>query len=235
MTSYVNQINIEKNEIWIKLWKEIKPWFELKIDRVENLSIEDSSIENSSNKLDKKLKTKIQIEKYANLLKSIFKIKNSMIFYTDNAKNSKTTNAAILRFFNVKTKAKNWYSKIYIDVIDVKLFAIEKAIEFCAKKAYSIKIVLDIFIFTNCANATTRLKKFEFRIHLMEKLYRNYKEVYKIDQKVYIHWISRHVKISRNLQADEQAKKRLKKIENQNNFMSIQYVNKRIKNDKIGK
>ena len=69
--------------------------------------IENLSIQNSLNKLDKKLKTKLQIENHANLLKLIFKIKNSMIFYTDNAKNSKTTDAAIMRFFNAETKAKN--------------------------------------------------------------------------------------------------------------------------------
>ena len=66
-----------------------------------------------------------------------------MVFYTDKAKNSKTTGAATVRFFNAETKAKNWNSGKYIDVIDVKLFAIEKAIEFCAKKAYSIKIALN--------------------------------------------------------------------------------------------
>ena len=86
------------------------------------------------NKLDKKLKTKIQVENHANLLKSIFKIKNSMVFYTDGAKNSETTGAAIVRFFNAETKAENWNSGRYIDVIDAELFAIEKAIEFCAKK-----------------------------------------------------------------------------------------------------
>ena len=64
-------------------------------------------MENSSNKIDKKLKIKMQIENHANLLKSIFKIKNSMMFYTDKAKNSKTTNAATRRFFNVKTEATN--------------------------------------------------------------------------------------------------------------------------------
>ena len=59
-------------------------------------------------------------------------------------KNSKTIDAAMMRFFNVKTKAKNCNSERYIDVIDAKLFAIEKAIEFCAKKAYFIKIASNI-------------------------------------------------------------------------------------------
>ena len=86
----------------------------------------------------------MQIENHANLLKSIFKIKNSMIFYTDDAKNSKTTDAAMMRFFNAETKVENWNSDRYIDVIDAKLFAIDKAIEFCAKKEYSIKIASDI-------------------------------------------------------------------------------------------
>ena len=36
----------------------MKHWFELKIDRVENLSIKNLSIENSSNKLKKKLNNK---------------------------------------------------------------------------------------------------------------------------------------------------------------------------------
>ena len=49
MTSYVSQIdNIENIEMWIKSWKEINYWLELKIDRMEN-----RSIENSSNKLKK--------------------------------------------------------------------------------------------------------------------------------------------------------------------------------------
>ena len=63
------------------------------------------------------------------------------MFYADEAKNSKTTDVATMRFFNVETKAKNWNSSKYIDVIDAKLFAIEKVIEFYAKKVYSIKIV----------------------------------------------------------------------------------------------
>ena len=208
----------------------MKHWSELKIDRIEN-----SSIENSSNKSEKRLKTKMQIRYHANLLKLIFKIKNTMIFYTDDVNNSKTTDAAMMRFFNAKTKAKNWNSDRYIDVIDAKLFAIDKAIEFCAKKAYSIKIASDIWIFTDCANAITRLEKFEFRTHLIKKLHRNCKELYEMDYKIHAHWISRHAKISNNLQADEQTKKKLKKIENKDNFMSFQYLNKRLKNGKVTK
>ena len=49
----------------------------------------------------------MQIENHVNLLKSIFKIKNSMTFYTDDAKNLKTIDATIVRFFNVETKTKN--------------------------------------------------------------------------------------------------------------------------------
>ena len=45
-------------------------------------------MKNSSNKANKKLKIKTQIENYADLLKSIFKKKNSMIFYIDEAKNT---------------------------------------------------------------------------------------------------------------------------------------------------
>ena len=107
----------------------------MKIDRIENLSIKNSTIENSSNKLDKKiLKTKKQIENHANLLRTIFKIKNLMISYTDDAKNSNTIDVTMMQFFNVETKAENWNSDRYIDVIDVELFAIEKAIKFCAIK-----------------------------------------------------------------------------------------------------
>ena len=142
---------------------------------IENLSIENSSIENSSNKLDKKLKTEKQIENHGNLLKTIFKIKNSMIFYTDGAKNSNTTDVAMVQFFNVETKAKKWNLGRYIDVIDAELFAIERAIEFCAKKAYSIRLTSNIWILTDCANAITRLEKFEFGTYLMEKLHRNCK------------------------------------------------------------
>ena len=127
-----------------------------------------------------------------------------MIFYTDGAKNSKTIGATMIRFFHVKTKAENWNSKRHIDVINAELFAIEKAIEFCAKKAYSVKITSDISIFTYCANAITRLEKFEFRTHLMEKLHRNCKELYEIDHKIHFHWISKYAIISRDLQADEQ-------------------------------
>ena len=74
----------------------------MKIDRIVNFSIE-----NSSKKLNKKLKIKIQIDKHVDLLKSIFKINNSMIFYIDEAKNSKTTNVATVQFFNAETKAKH--------------------------------------------------------------------------------------------------------------------------------
>ena len=31
--------------------------------------------------------------------------------------------------------------------------------------------------------------------------------LYKIDHKIYMHWILKHIKISRNLQADEKVKK----------------------------
>ena len=67
-----------------------------------------------------------------------------MILYTDDAKASNTTDVAMIQFFNVETKAKNSNSNRYIDVIDAKLVAIEKAIEFCAKKAYLIKLTSDI-------------------------------------------------------------------------------------------
>ena len=84
----------------------------------------------------------MQIENHANLLKSIFKIKDSTMFYIDKTKNSKTTNVATMRFFNLKTEATNLDK--YIDLIDAKLFAIEKAIEFCVEKAYSMKIVSNV-------------------------------------------------------------------------------------------
>ena len=80
-------------------------WLELFIDQIENLSMK-----NSSNKVEKKLKIKMQVEKHEEILKSIFSIKNSMIFYTDGANNSKTTDAATVQFFNAETKAKNWNS-----------------------------------------------------------------------------------------------------------------------------
>ena len=67
MALHVNQTNIKNNEIWIKSWKEMKHWPELKIDQMKNLSIE-----KSSNKIEKKLGIKMQIENYTNLLKSIF-------------------------------------------------------------------------------------------------------------------------------------------------------------------
>ena len=68
----------------------------------------------------------------------------------------------------------------------------------------------------------------------MEKLHRNCKELYKINHKIYIHWISKHAKISRNLQTDEQAKKN-KKSKNQDNLMFTQYLNERVKSDKVKK
>ena len=107
MTLHVDQINIENNEIWIKSWKLMKDWLELKIAQIENLSIENSSIGNSSNKLDKKLKTKRKLENHANLLKTIFKIRNLMVFYTDDAKILNTTGAAMVQFFDVETKAES--------------------------------------------------------------------------------------------------------------------------------
>ena len=67
-----------------------------------------------------------------------------MVFYTDDVKNSKKINVAMMRFFNVKAKVKNRNLNRYIDLIVAKLFAIEKAIEFCLKQAYSIKIASDI-------------------------------------------------------------------------------------------
>ena len=50
------------------------------------------------------------------------------MFYTDKTKISKTTDVATMRFFNVEIEATNWNSNKYIDIIDAKLFAIEKAI-----------------------------------------------------------------------------------------------------------
>ena len=50
-----------------------------------------------------------------------------------------------------------------------------------------MKIVLDIGIFTDCANAIIRLKKLKYRTHLMQKMHRNCKMLYKIDHKIYIH------------------------------------------------
>ena len=74
----------------------------MKIDRIEN-----RSIENSSNKLNKKLKIKLQIEKHIDFLKSILKTKNSMILLIDEAKNQKIIDAATVQFFNAETKAKH--------------------------------------------------------------------------------------------------------------------------------
>ena len=69
----------------------------------------------------------------------------------------------------------------------------------------------------------------------MRKIHKNCKLLYELDYKIHIHWISGHSKISGNLQADEQAKKGLKMSENHDNFMSFQYLNKRIEENKIRK
>ena len=86
----------------------------------------------------------------------------------------------MIQFFNAKTKAKNWNSNRYIDLIDAKLFAVEKEIEFCTKKVYSITIKSDFYILTDWANAITRLEKFEFRTHSMNKIHRNCEELHEI-------------------------------------------------------
>ena len=177
----------------------------------------------------------MQVEKYADSLKSIFKIKNSMILYIDETKNSETTNAVTVQFFNTETKAKHQNLDKYIDVVDVKLFAIERVIELCANKAYLMKITSNVWIYTNCVNTITRLKKLGYRIHLMQKMHKNCKMSYKIDHKIYLHWILEHVKFSRNVQADKQAKKELKKSEKPDNYMSFQYLNKRIEKHKFEK
>ena len=183
MTCYVNQIsNIENIQIWIKSWKEMNHWPELKNNQIEN-----SSMENSSNKADKKLRIKTQIENHADLLKSIFKKKNSMIFYIDEAKNTETTDAEMILYFNAERKAENWNSGKNIDVIDAELFAIEKSIELCANKSFSIKTASDIWIFTDSANAITRLKKLEFRTHVMQKIHKNCKMLYEMNYKIHIH------------------------------------------------
>ena len=142
-----------------------------------------------------------------------------MIFYTDKVKNKDTTKVAIVRFFNVKTETKSWNSGKYIDIIDAELFAIEKTIEYCAKNAKFFKIASNIWIFTDSANAITRLQKVENQTHLMQKLQKNCKLLYELDYKIHIHWISKHSKISENVKADEQAKKDLKMNENRDNFM----------------
>ena len=70
----------------------------------------------------------------------------------------------------------------------------------------------------------------------MQKIHKNYRILYRINYKIYIHWISRPAKISKNLQIDEQAKKRLKLIENHNNDLkSFQCLNKRFDHDKYEK
>ena len=101
-------------------------------------------MKNSSNELEKKSIKRLQVENHAKLLKSIFKIKNSMVFYTDEVKNEDTTKVAIVLFFNVKTETKSRNLDKYIDVIDTELFAIEKTIEYCAKNVHFFKITLNI-------------------------------------------------------------------------------------------
>ena len=159
-------------------------WLELKNNQIQNLSMI-----NSSNKADKKLRIKTQIKNHADLFKSIFKKKNSMIFYNDETKNTKTIDKEMILYFNVEIKADNWNSSKNIDVIDAKLFAIEKSIELCANRLFLIKTSSNIRICTNFANAITRLKKLEFRTHVMQKIHENCKILYEISHKIYRHWI----------------------------------------------
>ena len=69
----------------------------------------------------------------------------------------------------------------------------------------------------------------------MQKIHKNCKILHELDHKIHIHWISKHANISGNLQADKQAKKGLELIENRDDLMSIQYLNKRIEHDKFEK
>ena len=139
-------------------------WPELKNNQIESLSMK-----NLSNKIDKKSRIKTQVKNYADLLKSIFKKKNSIIFYIDEAKTTKTTGTEMILYFNVEIKAENWNLDKNIDVIDAESFAIEKLIELCANRLLSIKTALNIWIFTDSANAITRLEKLKFRTHVMQK------------------------------------------------------------------
>ena len=69
----------------------------------------------------------------------------------------------------------------------------------------------------------------------MQKIHKNCKILYELDHKIHIHWIPGHANISENLQADEQAKKGLELIENRDDLMSFQYLNKRIELDNFEK
>ena len=109
------------------------------------------------------------------------------MFYIDETKNTITIDVEIILYFNVEIKVQNWNLNKNIDVIYAKLFANEKSIELCTNKSFSIKITLNIKIFTDFANAIKRLKKLEFRTYIMQKIHKNCKMLYKMSYKIYIH------------------------------------------------
>ena len=125
--------------------------------------------------------------------------KDTAVFYTDKTydEKSKISAASVVLYQNFKILSKSWNLEIEMNIIDVKIYVIEKTIEWINNL---MQFSSNIWFFTDSQKS---IKLIENSKHMLaDQIHQNLIKNQINDVTSHIHWISEHVNDSNNKKAN---------------------------------
>ena len=152
--------------------------------------------------------------------------KNTAVFYTDKTydKKSKISAASVVLYQNSKILSKLWNLEIEMNITDVKIYAIEKAIEWINNL---MQFSSNIWFFTDSQKS---IKLIENLKHMLtDQTHQNLIKNQTNDVTSHIHWIPGHANIPGNEKADQLAKLALNiNVISSDRFLSFDFIKNQI-------
>src|SRR6266704_1433977 len=132
------------------------------------------------------------------------------IYYTDGSKDSKSNAAAICKIGerNKIKYATNWNLRPYMEIMDVKLYAVYRALEYLKQQRLEKKQVY-IFIDSQAAIKRLQLNSFTGGQELVFKIIQSCSYLASKNISINFYWVPSHLRIYRNKIVDKLAKKGL--------------------------
>ena len=198
-------------------------------DLIENFNYIIASWQNSIQLIDVQInsvKKNIIRKNNFQLTKQILNQKNTTVFYIDEAydEKSKISTASVVLYQNFKILSKSWNLEIEMNITDVEIYVIEKAIEWVNNL---MQFSSNIWFFTDSQKSIKLIENSKYM--LTDQIYQNLIKNQINDITSYIHWISKHANIPDNKKANQLIKLTLNiDVISPNRFLSFDLIKNQI-------
>ena len=198
-------------------------------DLIENFNHMTASWQNSIQSIDVQIDSvekNIIRKNHFQLTKRILNQKDTAVFYTDEAydEKSKISAASVVLYQNFKILSKSWNLEIEMNIIDVKIYVIEKTIEWVNNL---MQFSSNIWFFTDSQKSIKLIENLNYM--LINQIHQNLIKNQINNVTLYIHWISEHANIPNNEKANQLIKLALNiDVIGPNQFLSFDFIKNQI-------